>query len=270
VFSVSIGAQRKLANDMQFNVFVARSERAPQEVALYADGPHLATLTFETGSTDLDEETSYNIEVGLEQNKSSHTWAVNAYYNRIDDFIYLAGVDDNGDGIADRTDEEGVFELDGELLAGVYENEDAEFYGIEAEFVKQLVSNSAYDLRGRIFGDYVRAEFDDSDAGDVPRIPTGRVGLGLEYYRGTWDASMDLIYVDDSNNEADLETDTDSYTMLNASISKTFYAGKSGIKVFLKGENLLDEDARQHTSFTKDRVVLPGIGATLGVSLEFE
>jgi iron complex outermembrane receptor protein len=58
--------------------------------------------------------------------------------------------------------------------------------------------------------------------------------------------------------------------MLNASVSKTFYSGNSGIKLFLRGENLLDEDARQHTSFTKDRVVLPGIGATLGVSLEFE
>lgn len=270
VYSVSFGAQRKLQNDMQFNVFVARTERAPQETALYADGPHLATLTFETGSTDIDEETSYNIEFGLEQKKSSYTWAVNAYYNRIDDFIYLAGVDANNDGIADRSDEDGMFELDGELLTGVYENEDAEFYGIEAEFVKQLASNSAYDLRGRIFGDYVRAEFDDSDAGDVPRIPTGRIGLGLDGYRNTWNGTIDLIYVDDSNNEADLETDTDSYTMLNASVSKIFYAGNSDIKVFLRGENLLDEDARQHTSFTKDRVVLPGIGATLGVSLEFE
>lgn len=270
VYSVSFGAQRQLANDMQLNIFIARAERAPQETALYAGGPHLATLTFETGSTDIDEETSYNIEFGLEQNKSTHTWAVNAYYNRIDDFIYLAGVDANNDGIADRVDEDGMFDPAGELLAGVYENEDAEFYGIEAEFVKQLVSDSTYDIRGRIFGDYVRAEFDDSDAGDVPRIPTGRVGLGLEFYRNTWDGSIDLIYVDDSNNEADLETDTDSYTMLNASLSKTFYAGNSDIKVFLKGENLLDEDARQHTSFTKDRVVLPGIGATLGVSLEFE
>ena len=269
-FSVSFGAQRQLANDMKFSVLLARTERAPEEVALFADGPHLATLTFETGSTDIDEETSYNIEFGLEQNKSNYSWAVNTYYNRIDDFIYLAGRDENNDGIADRVDEEGMFELDGELLVNVFENEDAEFYGIEAEFVKQLASNSSYDLQGRIFGDYVRAEFDDSDAGDVPRIPTGRVGLGLEYYRGTWDASMDLIYVDDSNNEADLETDTDSYTMLNASVSKTFYSGNSGIKLFLRGENLLDEDARQHTSFTKDRVVLPGIGATLGVSLEFE
>jgi iron complex outermembrane receptor protein len=255
---------------MQLNIFVARSERAPQETALYADGPHLATLTFETGSTDIDEETSYSIELGLEQNKSTHTWAVNAYYNRIDDFIYLAFLDENNDGEADRVDEDGMLDPMGELVAGVYENEDAEFYGIEAEFVKQLVSNSAYDLRGRIFGDYVRAEFDDSDAGDVPRIPTARVGLGLEYYRGSWDGSLDLIYVDDSNNEANFETDTDSYTMLNASIAKTFSAGGSDIKLFLRGENLLDEDARQHTSFTKDRVVLPGIGATLGVSLEFE
>ena len=270
VYSVSFGAQRQLANDMQFNVFVARTERAPQETALYADGPHLATLTFETGSTDIDEETSYNIELGLEQSKSNYSWGVTTYYNRIDDFIYLALVDANNDGIADRVDEDGMLDPMGELIAGVYENEDAEFYGIEAEFVKQLVSNSAYDLRGRIFGDYVRAEFDDSDAGDVPRIPTGRIGLGLEYYRGTWDGSLDVTYVDDSKNEANFETDTDSYTMLNATISKTFYASNSGIKVFLKGENLLDEDARQHTSFTKDRVVLPGLGVAFGASLIFE
>ncbi len=270
VYSVSFGAQRNLANDMQLNIFLARSERAPQETALYADGPHLATLTFETGSTDIDEETSYNIEIGLEQSKSDYSWGVTTYYNRIDDFIYLAGVDSNNDGIADRVDEDGMFDPMGELLAGVYENEDAEFYGIEAELIKQLVSNSKYDLRGRIFGDYVRAEFSDSDAGDVPRIPTGRLGLGLDGYRNSWNGTIDLIYVANSSNEANLETDTDSYTMLNASVSKVFNAGNSGIKVFLKGENLLDEDARQHTSFTKDRVVLPGRGVTLGASLEFQ
>lgn len=269
VYSISFGAQRKLANDMQLNIFLARSERSPQEVALFADGPHLATLTFETGSTDIDEETSYNIEFGLEQSKSTYSWAVNAYYNRIEDFIYLDSVDSNNDGIADRTDEEGVFELGGELLAGVYENEDAEFYGIEAELIKQLISNDKYDLRGRIFGDFVRAEFRDDDFGNVPRIQPARIGLGLEGYRNSWNANIDLIYVDDQNSEADLESETDNYTMLNASLAKTFYAGDAGIKVFVKGENLLDEDARQHTSFQKDRVVLPGRGLTFGATLEF-
>ncbi len=270
VNSVSFGAQRNLANDMQLNIFLARSERAPQETALYADGPHLATLTFETGSTDIDEETSYNIELGLEQSKFAYSWAVNAYYNRIEDFIYLDSVDANNDGIADRVDEDGIFDPAGELLAGVYDNEDADFYGLEAELIKQLVVSDKYDLRGRIFGDYVRAEFRDNDLGDVPRISPARVGLGLEGYRNSWNANIDLIYVADQNNEADLETDTDSYTMLSASLAKTFYAGDAGIKVFVKGENLLDEDARQHTSFQKDRVVLPGRGVTLGASLEFK
>ena len=270
VFSVSFGAQRILANEMQLNFFLARTERAPQETALYADGPHLATLTFEIGSTDIDKETSYNFEIGVEQTKSDYTWGINAYYNRIDDYIYLASVDSNGDGIADRVDEDGNLDPAGELLLGTYENEDAEFYGIEAEFIKQLINNDKLDVRGRLFGDYVRAEFRSSSAGNVPRIPTGRIGLGFEGFVDTWTGNIDLIYVADSHNEADLETDTDGYTMLNTSLTKTIEAGNSYFDLFVRGENLLDEDARQHSSFTKDRVVLPGRGVVFGASLEFK
>ena len=144
VFSLSLGAQRKFANNTQLNIYAARAERAPQETALYADGPHLATLTFETGSTDIDEEISYNVEVGLEQSNDHYGWKVNTFYNYIEDYIYLASVDSNNDGIADRADEEGAFELDGELLTGIYANDDAIFYGIEAEFQTKLVENETY------------------------------------------------------------------------------------------------------------------------------
>lgn len=269
VFSLSLGAQRHLANDIQLNIFAARAERAPQEVALYADGPHLATLTFETGSTDIDEETSYNFEIGLAQSKESYGWKVNTYYNYIDDYIYLAAQDDNNDGIADRVDEEGEFELDGELLVENYANDDAVFYGIEAEFETNLVKNENYSLEGRVFGDYVRAEFDDDDLGNVPRITPARFGVGLEGTRGMWNGNIDVIFVTDQNKEADLETDTDGYTMLNAGISRIFYAGDSDLNLFVKGTNLLDEDARQHTSFQKDRVVLPGRGVEFGLSITY-
>ena len=268
VFSISLGAQRKITDSLKFNVSAARSERAPQEVALFADGPHLATLTFETGSTDIEEEKSFNIEFGLQQSTSNYSWSVSAFYNRIDDYIYLASVDDNNDGIADRADEEGEFELDGELLVGVYENEDADFFGIEAEFVRNIIDNKNTNLQGRIFADLVRAEFRDGGVGNVPRIPPARLGLGVNGKRNSWVGSVDLIFVADQNNEAELETETDGYTQLNASLSKTFFAGNTDLKLFIKGENLLDEDARQHSSFTTDRVVLPGRGFTLGLSLE--
>lgn len=269
VYSLSLGAQRMFANSMQFSVFAALSERAPQETALYADGPHLATLTFETGSTDIDKETSYSIELGLGQQQDLYSWRVNTFYNQIKDFIYLALIDSNNDGIADRADEEGMFELDGELLAGRYDNEDAIFYGIEAEFIRQLFKNESYDLNARLFADYVRAEFRDDDVGNVPRITPLRFGAGLEVNRGTWMGNVDLTFIADQNKEAELETDTDGYAMLNASISKTVFVGNSDLNLFVRGENLLDEDARQHTSFQKDRVVLPGRGLTFGASLKF-
>ena len=269
VLSLSVGANRTFSNDVKFSVYAARSERAPEETALYADGPHLATLTFETGSTDIDEETAYSIELGLEQQRENYSWKVNTYYNRIDDFIYLAFVDNNNDGIADRADEEGMFELDGELLVGQFDNEDATFYGIEAEFISQLMANDVYSVEGRVFADYVRAEFRDDDLGNVPRITPPRLGFGVTGTRGSWDGNIDLIFVAEQNKEGELETDTDSYTMLNAAVSKTVYLGEVDLNVFVKAENLLDEDARQHTSFQKDRVVLPGRGLTFGANIVF-
>jgi len=57
--------------------------------------------------------------------------------------------------------------------------------------------------------------------------------------------------------------------MLNASVNKTVYVGESDLNIFVKGENLLDEDARQHASFTKDRVVLPGRNLIFGISIDY-
>ena len=269
VLSLSVGATRNLQNNLSLSVFASRAERAPQETALYADGPHLATLTFETGSTDIDKETSNNIEISLEQQGERTGWRVNAFYNQIDDYIYLASADTNNDGIADRVDEDGMFEVDGELLVGIYDNEDATFYGIEAELAHQLIQSDAYTLDGRVFGDYVRAEFDDNDLGNVPRITPARIGAGLVLTHGTWESALDVIVTADQNKEADLETSTDGFTMLNASLNKTIYAGETDFNVFVRGENLLDEDARQHSSFQKDRVVLPGRNFVFGVSIDY-
>ncbi len=274
VLSVSLGATRYLQNNLELSVLASRTERAPQETALYADGPHLATLTFETGSTDIDKETSHNLEIALQQQGERTGWRVNAFYNQIDDYIFLASEDANNDGIADRVEENEMtemfeFAVDGELLVANYANEDATFYGIEAELTHQLIQSNQYILDGRVFGDYVRAEFDDNDFGNVPRITPARIGVGTVLTVDTWQAALDIIVTADQNKEAELETDTDGFTMLNASLNKTIYTGDTDLNLFIKGENLLDEDARQHTSFQKDRVVLPGRNLVFGISVDY-
>ncbi len=268
--TISFGAQRALGNDLQANFYIARAERAPQEVALFADGAHLATLTFETGDVNLEEETSFNVEFGLAQTKSKYSWKVNAYVNQIDDYIFLANLDSNNDGVADLVDEDGNFDpVNGELFDVAYQNADARFYGAEAEFKAQLIDDGSLLLNGRVFADFVRAEFDDDALGNVPRITPARLGFGVDGSRGDWDGFVDLIFVDDQDRPAQFDTETDGFTMLNAGLSKRFTVGDSDLKLSLRGENLLDEDARQATSFTRDRVVLPGRSINLGVLLEY-
>ena len=50
-------------------------------------------------------------------------------------------------------------------------------------------------------------------------------------------------------------------------MSNTF--GDPGVFVFVRGTNLTDEDARQHTSPLKDTMPLPGQSIQLGLRYDF-
>jgi hypothetical protein len=63
---------------------------------------------------------------------------------------------------------------------------------------------------------------------------------------------------DDQDNLAPNETPTEAYTVLNASFSYRFFTGAQVYDVILRGRNLTDEEVRDHTSFVKDIVPLPG------------
>ncbi len=236
---------------------------------IHLPGPHLATLTFERGDEDIDKETSYNLEIGLGRNNKHSSWQVNTFYNHISDYIYLSLLDENNDGIADRVDEEGMFELDGELLLGEYANEDAEFYGVEAEATMRAYESESVTLDARVFGDYVRAKFDDSSVGNIPRITPSRIGVGIDTTYKQWNANVDMTQMFDQTKSAQLETDTDGFLMFNARLSRDVYIGDTDVSLFLKAENLFDEDARVHTSFQKDRVTLPGRNMVAGLSFTY-
>ncbi len=267
--ALSLGLVNYISDDTLIKFNADMAERAPQNVAVYAEGAHHATSTYEQGSTDIDEETAFNFDLGLEHIGNDFGWRVNAFYQYITDYIYLASTDTNNDGIADTVDHDGNFELDGELINGVYSNDDAIFYGFEAELSKSLYSTDRVDISGRLFADYVRGEFDDDDLGNVPRMTPARLGLQMIAQYGAWDSSISSIFVSEQNKVAQLETKTDDYIMLNARLGRTIHSADSKIKVFVKGENLLDEDARQHTSLQKDHLPLPGRNISLGMSLHY-
>jgi iron complex outermembrane receptor protein len=247
-------------------VALSRSERAPTLEERYSnvnpDGcaasanpedwvAHAATGLLEIGNPDLDKEVATNIEFGFHKHVGKLTGEISLYYNEIADYIYL---EDAGD-----------FE---ETPIAWYAAEDATFYGLEGRLVYQAWQNELGELDLSLQGDLVRAEFDD--AGDVPRIPPARIGIGLSWHAESWNFRLNLFRLNltevmKQDNTAIGESDTDGYTLLDLYADYHLKVGNGELLIFAKGSNLLDEEIRNHTSFLKNFAPEPGRGVRLGI-----
>lgn len=265
LFSVSGGLVWSVTEGYDLGLSLTRAQRAPAPEELFANGPHLATGTFEIGAADLGEETSYNADLSLRHNAGPWTWNVNLYVNSISDFIHQDFSDMDGDGTADMVDEEGA--IGGDFLRVLYAQSDALFYGVEAETRVELFDDGRGHLDLTLWGDWVRAQFDGG--GDLPRIPPGRIGTGLDWSRGGWHADAELTQVFRQGQTAALESETGGYTILDLGLRRDFNWSGMESGIYLRGTNLLDETARRHTSFLKDRAPLPGRSVILGISLTY-
>jgi iron complex outermembrane receptor protein len=119
----------------------------------------------------------------------------------------------------------------------------------------------------RVASDYVRGKLDDGS--DLPLIPPLRFGVGMEYDQGDWHVGVDAYYYEKQDRIADNELPTESFTLVDLDTSYRLPVGAAHLFVFLRGTNLLDEDARQHASPLKDIAPLPGRSFHIGARAEF-
>jgi iron complex outermembrane receptor protein len=249
--SLSAGAMWRFNDAWRVTFNLDRAERAPAEEELFANGPHVATASFEIGDANLAKERANQAEIGVHYHGDRFEAKASAYETRFDGFIYLA--------------ETGLVEDD--LPVRQWTQADARFRGFEGEFITHLVDNDTGKLDLRLFGDRVRAELDDG--GNLPRIAPSRLGVDLGWDSETLRASLGAIRYAKQDDVAAGETPTDGYTLVNAHLAYHFDHGALGWELFLDGTNLTDEEARVHTSFLKDSVILPGRGFAVGVRTFF-
>ena len=248
--SVSAGAVWTFAPQYSLGFSLSRSQRLPTAEELYAYGPHAASRTVELGNIELDEETSHNAELTLRKFAGRTTFSFSLFRNQVDDFIFAA---DTGHDIGG-----GYREIE-------YRQQDAVLTGAEGEVRFQATDATAFTL----FGDHVRGKLRDG-GGDLPRIPADRLGVRLDQsFTPALNGQLEFYRVQRQDDLADYETETGGYNMLGAGLSYAGSLKQSDYLIYLKGNNLLDEKARQHTSFIKDDVLLPGRNLTVGVRLAF-
>lgn len=277
--TLSSGLNFMLADHLHLRTNLQRAERAPAAEELYADGAHIATATFERGNAALDTETANNIDVSIGTDAGRWTWELSAFYNRIDDYIFLQEVDQGRnadgsgtgtpDGEADFVNEEGEFDADGEFLLVDYAQEDAVFFGAELQTRFHLIDAGSRALSVRAFGDLVRGELRDSNE-NLPRVTPPRLGLDLEGAIGGLSGRLGYIRVTEQDRTAELETVTPAYNELAADISYTLATTSGPLTFYARARNLLDDTQREATSVLKDLAPAPGRSLFLGLRMEFD
>lgn len=246
-WSGSLGAVYNFNDAWLASVNFSRAQRAPSQTELFANGPHVATRTFELGDPDLKRETTHGVDLTLHRHMGSFDFQANVFYNQVDDFIHLGETGMEEDGFPVRE----------------YQQTDADFSGFELQAVWEIHDTGAGDFDLRTFYDHIRGELDSGE--NLPRISPDRLGAGLDWYAGSWRIGVEGYRVRAQDDTAPFEESTDDYTMLNADIAYRFYFGGTEMEAFLRGRNLGDEEARVHTSFLKEFAPLPGRNFALGV-----
>lgn len=246
-FSVSAGAGYDLSDAAFIGINAFRTERAPSTEELFSNGPHLATNAFELGDPDLGLETALGVEATFTYATGPFSFVLNGFVTSYDDFIY----------------ERETGEEDDELEVFEFTANDATFYGFEAKteyHVGTYKTASFGDIDVHLDGqlDLVRAELKDAgEDGYLPRIPPLSGLVGVEASALSFDLRTELEYAAEQNRVTEHELPTDDYLLWNAYFTLRPFKNKN-YSFELKGTNLGNVEARQHTSFLKDQVPLPG------------
>lgn len=232
--SFALGGLYTIDESWVATVNLSHNERAPSYFELFADGPHIATGQVEIGNTALKKERSNGIDAQLKWKSGGHSITLGAYATKFKNFI---GLFNTGN---DRL-------VDGELLPEAeFRAVPALFKGLELE--GKFALNDEWALRLR--GDYVHAK-DTRNNDYLPRISPLRLGGGLDYRLGNWNARMDVLHAFKQNDVAENELKTDGYTNLSALVAYKLPV-KYHVELFAKANNLLNDEIREHASFLKD------------------
>ena len=277
--SLSAGVVYTINESYNVGVSLSRSERAPSASELLSFGPHIGTRTYEIGAlfdlseegefvlsqTAIDLETANNIDLTFRKTQGDVGFVFNAFYNQVDNYYFQeetglfaeSGHDhDHGE---EGHGEEGHDEHSDELPVYLFGSADAILHGFELQVAWQTTDNLKLDF----FADYVKARL--KDGGALPRTSPMRVGSHVAYTLDNIRADLDITYFAKQDDISTLETETDGYTLVDASITYDIPLGDIDLSVYLSGENLTDEEARVHTSFLKDIAPRPGRNFAFGV-----
>lgn len=288
-FSASLGAVWDYTDGYNAAISVSHSGRAPAAAELLSFGPHIGTNAYEIGalfqrnpeenpyqafvlnSQPIDLEVANNLDLTWRKFNGDVAVVLNAFYNQIDNYYYQQHTGLFAEDGHDHSEHEGEHDAEhgdehdhsGELPVYLFTAADVTLHGFEAQVIWQF----APQWRWTNQADVVRARL--NAGGDLPRTPPLRLQSALNWQADAWSAELRYTHYSKQDRVEAFETTTSGYNLIDANVSYYLDLFDQQLAVYLKGQNLTNEDARIHTSFLKDKAPLPGRSFGLGIRGEF-
>lgn len=260
--SGSIGLSYELADNLILRANAGSGFRAPNIAELGANGRHEGTFRYEIGNSKLKQETSLQIDAGLEYIGEKITLGLNAYRNRIYNYIYPGNF--NGE-TTSFTDEEGL-----NTILPVYRfiQTNADLIGGDASIDFHLVKSLHFE---NSFS-YVRGT-NKANGNALPFIPAASLNNDLRFepnIAGVHDSffKIGLVHVFDQDRFDDFETKTNGYTLIDAGIGTSIKTKKGKVSLWITAQNLADKLYYNHLSRYKPVGIFnQGRNVTFGLNL---
>lgn len=262
--SGSVGLAFEIAKNLVLKGNAGSGFRAPNIAELGANGRHEGTFRYEIGNSKLKQETSLQFDLGLEYTAESVTFGLNAYANRIFNYIYPGNFNDetmpfeNEDGSTDA------------LPVYRYVQTDADLLGAEASVDFHLVKSLHFE---NSFS-YTRGVNKATDAA-LPFIPAASINNEIRFEPSITGLADSYIKVGVTNTFKQarfdsFETQTNGYTLLDAGIGTSINTRRGKLNIWVIGQNLLDKQYYNHLSRYKPvNIYNPGRNVTFGISVPF-
>lgn len=254
-FSGAAGIRVGLWENGAFVANYSNSFRAPSLEELYNNGPHVGTVAFEIGNQNLRPERSNGLDFSLRHQAEKFRAEFNLFYYSINNYVYLAYRDEDGDGQVDIMDN---------LPVLAYSQGKSRYWGAEFNFDADV--NKYFSVFFN--ADYVRAELTNLNF-NLPRIPPAHVKFGFDYRVKGFNVRPEIVLASPQTKLYPLERRTAGYGIFNVSGNYTIGTSHLAHIFSVNAYNLFNKEYRNHLSFIKELAPEVGRGVKFSYTIRF-
>lgn len=262
--SGSMGFAFEIAKELVIKGNVGSGFRAPNIAELASNGRHEGTFRYEIGNSNLKQETSMQVDLGLEYTGENVSFGLNAYANRIFNYIYAGNFNDetkpfeNEDGSIDVLPIYRYVQTNADLLGGEA--------SVDFHLIKSLHFENSFS--------YTKGINRATDK-PLPFIPAASINNEVRFepsIKGLEDSYI-KVGITNTFKQArfdNFETQTNGYTLLDAGIGTSIATKKGSFNIWVTGQNLLNKVYYNHLSRYKPvGIYNPGRNITFGIAVPF-